>query len=49
LSRSLRRLIYGSALRRDMAEAAWRVGQTLPDWPTQARAFALALDFASAP
>jgi glycosyltransferase involved in cell wall biosynthesis len=47
LSRSLRRLIYGTALRRDMAEAAWQVGQTLPGWPAQAQAFALALDFAS--
>jgi glycosyltransferase involved in cell wall biosynthesis len=43
LSKSLRRLIFGTALRRDMADAAWRVGQTLPDWPTQARVFAAAL------
>jgi glycosyltransferase involved in cell wall biosynthesis len=49
LSKSLRRIIFGVALRRDMAEAAWRVGQTLPDWPTQAKAFAAALDFAPAP
>jgi glycosyltransferase involved in cell wall biosynthesis len=48
LSRSLRRLIFGAALRRDMAEAARRVGRTLPDWPTQAKAFAAALDFAPA-
>jgi glycosyltransferase involved in cell wall biosynthesis len=44
LSKSLRRIIFGAALRRDMAEAAWRVGRTLPDWPTQAKAFAAALE-----
>jgi glycosyltransferase involved in cell wall biosynthesis len=43
LSKALRRLIFGTALRRDMAKAAWRVGRTLPDWPTQAAAFATAL------
>jgi hypothetical protein len=31
-----------------MAEAAWCVGQTLPDWPTQTQAFAAALAFAPA-
>jgi hypothetical protein len=36
-------MIFDTALRRDMADAAWRIGQTLPDWPTQARAFAAAL------
>jgi glycosyltransferase involved in cell wall biosynthesis len=46
LSKSLRRIIFGTALRRDMAAAAWRVGQSLPDWPTQAKAFAAALAFA---
>jgi glycosyltransferase involved in cell wall biosynthesis len=49
LSRSLRRVIFGTTLRRDMAEAAWHVGQTLPDWPTQARAFAEAVGFAPVP
>jgi glycosyltransferase involved in cell wall biosynthesis len=49
LSKSLRRIIFGAALRRDMAEAAWRVGQALPDWPAQAKAFAAALAFATAP
>jgi glycosyltransferase involved in cell wall biosynthesis len=49
LSKSLRRIIFGTTLRHDMAEAAWRVGQTLPDWPTQAKAFAAALAFAPAP
>ena len=43
LSKGLRRLIYGAALRRDMAEAAWQLGQTLPDWQTQAGLFADAL------
>ena len=49
LSKSLRRLIFGTALRRDMADAAWTVGQTLPDWPTQVRAFADAMSFAQTP
>jgi glycosyltransferase involved in cell wall biosynthesis len=43
LSKALRRMIFGSALRRTMAEAAWQVGRTLPDWQTQAREFAQAL------
>jgi hypothetical protein len=43
LSKALRRLIFGSALRRDMAEAAWQVGRTLPSWETQVREFAQAL------
>jgi glycosyltransferase involved in cell wall biosynthesis len=43
LSKALRRLIYGTALRRDMAEAAWQRGQMLPNWPTQVREFAQAL------
>jgi glycosyltransferase involved in cell wall biosynthesis len=43
LSKALRRLIFGSELRRKLADAAWQVGQTLPDWPTQAREFAQAL------
>ena len=43
LSKSLRRLIFDLPLRADAAEAAWAVGQTLPDWPEQARAFAAAL------
>lgn len=43
LSKALRRLMFGAGLRREMAEAAWRVGQTLPDWPTQVREFAQAL------
>ena len=43
LSKSLRRLIFDVKLRHDVAEAAWQVGQTLPDWPAQARLFAAAL------
>jgi glycosyltransferase involved in cell wall biosynthesis len=36
LSKVLRRLLCDRALRTELAEAAWRAGQTLPDWPTQA-------------
>jgi glycosyltransferase involved in cell wall biosynthesis len=43
LSKALRRMIFGTGLRHEMAEAAWQVGQTLPDWPTQVREFAQAL------
>ena len=43
LSKALRRMIFGTALRREMAEAAWQVGKTLPSWQTQVTAFAQAL------
>ena len=43
LSKSLRRLIFDTALRQTMADAAWEIGQGLPDWATQARAFLAAL------
>jgi glycosyltransferase involved in cell wall biosynthesis len=43
LARALRRVMFDVALRREMAEAAWRVGEGLPDWPVQADAFAAAL------
>jgi glycosyltransferase involved in cell wall biosynthesis len=43
LSKALRRLIFDATLRRGVAEAAWQVGQTLPNWQTQAREFAQAL------
>ncbi len=43
LSKSLRRLIFDVELRSDCAEAAWEIGQTLPGWDDQARAFAAAL------
>ena len=39
LSKAMRRVIYDTALRAEMAEAAWRAGQALPDWPTQAARF----------
>jgi len=47
-SKALRRLVFNPGLRADFAEAAWHVGQTLPDWPAQVRAFATALAFAQA-
>ncbi len=43
-SKSIRRAIFDTELRADMAQAAWAAGQTLPDWPTQGRAFAAALE-----
>jgi glycosyltransferase involved in cell wall biosynthesis len=43
-SKALRRLIFDVPLRREMAEAAWQLGQRLPDWRTQAKVFAAALD-----
>jgi glycosyltransferase involved in cell wall biosynthesis len=43
LSKALRRLIFDATLRHDVAEAAFRVGQTLPNWQTQAREFVQAL------
>lgn len=43
LSKSLRRMIFDTDLCHAMADAAWTEGQSLPDWPTQARKFAEAL------
>lgn len=43
LSKAMRRVIFGTALRREMAEAAWRAGQRLPSWDAQVQAFAQAL------
>ncbi len=43
LSKALRRLIFAKELRREIADGAWQVGQSLPDWQTQAREFAQAL------
>ncbi|HUD59146.1 MAG TPA: glycosyltransferase family 4 protein [Acetobacteraceae bacterium] len=43
LSKALRRLIFGAGLRHVMADAAWQVGQSLPNWKTQAREFAQAM------
>ncbi len=44
LSKAMRRLIFSPELRRDMADVAWQAGRALPDWATQVRAFATALD-----
>jgi glycosyltransferase involved in cell wall biosynthesis len=38
-SRAMRRPIYDTALRAEMAEAAWQAGQALPRWPDRAAAF----------
>jgi glycosyltransferase involved in cell wall biosynthesis len=43
LSKAMRRMIFGTALRQDMAEAAWQAGRALPSWQTQIEAFAAAL------
>jgi len=42
-AKALRRLIFDSDLRRDMAEAAWQIGQRLPAWETQAHNFIQAI------
>ena len=38
LSKCLRRLVFDTGLRAEMAEGAWRAGQGLPGWPAQAAA-----------
>ena len=43
LSKAMRRIIFDPALRADMAEAAWRAGQTLPSWADQAARFTEAI------
>ena len=43
-SKALRRLIFDVELRAAVSDAAWQVGQRLPDWPAQAAAFAAALE-----
>ena len=43
LTKALRRVIFSASLRQDMGEQAWKIGQTLPGWETQVRAFADAL------
>jgi hypothetical protein len=35
----MRRPIYDTALRAEMAEAAWQAGQALPRWPDRATTF----------
>ncbi len=42
-SKSIRRVIFDTELRAEMAQAAWEAGQKLPDWAAQGRAFADAL------
>ena len=43
VSKSLRRVIFASDLRREIADEAWKLGQTLPSWANQAALFAKAL------
>jgi glycosyltransferase involved in cell wall biosynthesis len=43
LSKSLRRVIFATDLRREIANEAWKLGQTLPSWADQAALFAQAL------
>ena len=43
LSKALRRLIFDTSLRREMAEAAWQVGRSLPSWDEQAARLAAVL------
>lgn len=38
-SRAMRRPIFDTALRAEMAEAAWKAGQSLPRWTDRAQAF----------
>jgi glycosyltransferase involved in cell wall biosynthesis len=39
LSKAMRRVIYDRALRAEMAEAAWRIGVSLPSWQAQVGLF----------
>ena len=43
LSKAMRRLIFDRPLLRDMAEAAWHAGQSLPSWNEQAARLAAVL------
>jgi len=43
LSKALRRLIFDTDVRAEMAEAAWHTGRALPGWPAQAALFARAV------
>lgn len=43
LSKAMRRMIFGTTLRHEMAEAAWQAGRALPSWQTQIDTFAKAL------
>lgn len=44
LGRGLRRLIFDTGLRAQMAEAAWQAGQALPRWTDRAGAFVAELE-----
>jgi glycosyltransferase involved in cell wall biosynthesis len=44
LSRGMRRPIFDTAIRAQMAEASWQGGQALPRWADRAAAFAAVLD-----
>jgi glycosyltransferase involved in cell wall biosynthesis len=39
LGKAMRRAIFDTELRAEMAEASWQAGQRLPRWPDQAQAF----------
>ena len=43
VSKSLRRAIFSAELRREIADEAWQLGQTLPTWADRAALFARAL------
>jgi len=40
LSKAIRRLIFDTALRRDMGEVAWQSGRSLPLWEEQVKRLA---------
>ena len=44
MSKALRRLVFDTALRAEVAEAAWTAGRALSDWTEQARRFAAAME-----
>ncbi|PWS36869.1 glycosyl transferase family 1 [Falsiroseomonas bella] len=44
LGKAMRRAIFDTALRAEMAEAAWQAGQRLPRWADRATAFAAELE-----
>jgi glycosyltransferase involved in cell wall biosynthesis len=48
LSRAMRRPIFDTALRAEMAEEAWQAGQALPRWPDRATAFLAEIEAAGA-
>ncbi len=43
-SKAIRRIIFDTQLRADMAKAAWQSGQALPSWAAQAQAFVSAFN-----